>query len=150
MAYAKRFLYLPFNGQRIPIIMKTKICPNCKVEKSLDGFNVAKREKCGRQSYCKVCHNKMTAEFRWKRRGVKCSNHIYNQLFNKQYGCCAICGIHQNDINKKLAVDHNHLTGKVRGLLCSKCNMAIGLLGVDVEGITPLKKSINYIKITSG
>ena len=130
--------------------MKTKYCPKCKITKEIQMFSKASRESCGRQTYCRVCHNQINAEFRWKRRGVKCSNHVYNQLFNKQSGRCAICGIHQNDINKKLAVDHNHLTGKVRGLLCSKCNMAIGLLGVDIEGITPLKKSINYIKITSG
>ena len=52
----------------------------------------------------------------------------YNELFIKQNGCCAICGIHQGKLNKKLAKDHCHTTGKNRGLLCGNCNLALGLL----------------------
>jgi hypothetical protein len=50
----------------------------------------------------------------------------YNRMFNKQGGCCAICGKHQSELRKKLHVDHNHKTGKVRGLLCQNCNSVIG------------------------
>ena len=52
----------------------------------------------------------------------------YNEIFWKQKGSCAICGKHQNELNQTLAVDHDHATGKIRGLLCSNCNRAIGLL----------------------
>lgn len=53
---------------------------------------------------------------------------IYNELFNKQNGCCAICKKHQIEFKKHLHVDHDHITGKVRGLLCHNCNLAIGRL----------------------
>jgi hypothetical protein len=66
----------------------------------------------------------------------------YNEIFEKQMGCCAICGIHQNDLKHNLSVDHNHLTGNVRGLLCNKCNRGIGYLNDDIE---ILKKAVEYL-----
>lgn len=51
----------------------------------------------------------------------------YNKLYVKQDGCCAICGRHQQEIWRTLCVDHDHKTGKIRGLLCSNCNTALGL-----------------------
>ena len=52
----------------------------------------------------------------------------YMELFKKQNGLCAICGLPQlTDSNKKyFDVDHDHKTGKVRGLVHGKCNRAIG------------------------
>lgn len=46
-------------------------------------------------------------------------------------GCCEICGAGQFDINVKLHIDHDHRTGKVRGVLCNNCNFAIGHLHDD-------------------
>lgn len=57
----------------------------------------------------------------------------YNDMFRKQLGRCAICGAHQSECKRALSVDHDHETGKVRGLLCQKCNTAIGLLGDNAE-----------------
>jgi hypothetical protein len=68
----------------------------------------------------------------------------YNEMFRKQRGCCAICGVHQSEFKKALAVDHNHSTGKNRGLLCSACNVAIGLLKEDRE---VLRKAMLYLQI---
>jgi hypothetical protein len=62
----------------------------------------------------------------------------YNSRLEKQANCCAICNEQEthkaNNGNKirSLAVDHCHKTGKIRGLLCTKCNTAIGLLRDDV------------------
>lgn len=66
----------------------------------------------------------------------------YNNLFTKQDGCCAICKEHQSNFTIALAVDHNHTTQEVRGLLCSKCNMSLGLLN---ENITLLQAAIDYL-----
>jgi hypothetical protein len=52
----------------------------------------------------------------------------YNRMFCDQYGRCAICGRHQNELKGKFQIDHNHITGEVRGLLCFSCNSAIGKL----------------------
>ena len=54
----------------------------------------------------------------------------YKQLLESQNNKCAICGIEGGENNRgdKLAVDHCHDSGKIRGLLCHKCNTALGLL----------------------
>jgi hypothetical protein len=58
---------------------------------------------------------------------------------------CGICGIHEENTTKKLAVDHDHKTNQVRGFLCSNCNRGIGLLKDDVE---VMKKAIDYLERT--
>ena len=57
-------------------------------------------------------------------------------------GTCAICGR-----NQKLEVDHNHATGRVRGVLCSRCN---GALGQFLDDIGMLKRAIAYLEINDG
>ena len=47
----------------------------------------------------------------------------YNKIYLKQKGQCAICGK-----SLKLFIDHDHVTGIIRGLLCHKCNTALGLI----------------------
>lgn len=63
----------------------------------------------------------------------------YDDMLKKQNGVCAIClGIersfsHRTGQLKKLAIDHSHTTGKVRGLLCSRCNLTIGHIEESIE-----------------
>ncbi len=54
----------------------------------------------------------------------------YERCVRDQDGCCAICDEPQTG-DRKLAVDHDHETGEVRALLCTRCNVAIGLLRDD-------------------
>jgi hypothetical protein len=54
----------------------------------------------------------------------------YNSLSVSQGGKCAICGEH-SPVGRRLSVDHDHFTGRVRGLLCHWCNRGIGLLRED-------------------
>ena len=67
----------------------------------------------------------------------------YNRMFKEQDGRCAICNNHQNI--RKLAVDHNHKTGKVRGLLCINCNRG---LGHYFDSTYRLNKAIDYLNNT--
>lgn len=58
----------------------------------------------------------------------------YNELLKSQNEVCAIC--HKPETgkrNKRLCVDHNHSTGKIRGLLCNKCNVILGQYNDDKE-----------------
>ena len=64
----------------------------------------------------------------------------YNNLVVKQGGNCAICGIHKTKLSKPLYVDHCHNTGKVRGLLCQKCNSALGLLNDNADTVLKAHK----------
>ena len=50
----------------------------------------------------------------------------YQRMFDTQKGKCAICKKHQNEFKYPLHVDHDHNTGKVRGLLCGRCNAGLG------------------------
>lgn len=50
----------------------------------------------------------------------------YENLLEKQNYACAICGITTEEIDKKLVIDHDHETLKVRGLLCWRCNSGLG------------------------
>jgi hypothetical protein len=66
----------------------------------------------------------------------------YNTMFDKQGGRCAICGKLQSDLKVSLHIDHDHSTGKVRGLLCHMCNFAIGHALDDIE---ILASAIKYL-----
>ena len=56
----------------------------------------------------------------------------YDRLLDKQGGGCAICGVEFGHAGSpRLAVDHCHQTGRVRGLLCSNCNQGLGKFGDD-------------------
>jgi hypothetical protein len=55
----------------------------------------------------------------------------FDRMLEEQNGGCYICG--QTDANRALSIDHDHATGKVRGLLCSNHNRALGLLADDPD-----------------
>src|SRR3972149_7896952 len=57
----------------------------------------------------------------------------YNAIFKSQRGKCAICGRQPDGRWKRLFIDHKHASGKIRGLLCIRCNRAIGLIRDDPE-----------------
>lgn len=56
----------------------------------------------------------------------------YNRMFDEQDGRCLICHKHQIELSRCLCVDHNHLTGKIRGLLCTSCNYLVGVVEANV------------------
>ena len=67
----------------------------------------------------------------------------YLQMFIDRNHQCDVCGMKAK--GKKLAVDHNHITGQVRGLLCQICNTGIGSLRTD-ESLDIIKKAIEYLE----
>ena len=78
----------------------------------------------------------------WK---YKISEEEYNKILEKQVGLCAICGSDspRRKGSKNFAVDHNHTTMEVRGLLCHPCNVMIGLAKDNIE---VLETAIRYLK----
>jgi hypothetical protein len=72
----------------------------------------------------------------------------YNKMIKQQDNKCAICGVYlSREIHAIICVDHNHKTGKVRDILCRKCN---SLLGYSCENIGILECAIEYLKRHSG
>ncbi|TXH11588.1 MAG: hypothetical protein E6R04_01480 [Spirochaetes bacterium] len=68
--------------------------------------------------------------------------HEYELLLKEQDGKCAICG-EVCSTGKRLAVDHDHKTGRVRGLLCRRCNRGVGHFDDD---ISRLERALTYLK----
>lgn len=111
-----------------------KWCYRCKQWLLLPQFFKDKTRGDGLQSICRGCgkvrrdsyyaaHVEEKREYELKRR-YTLSQEDYDGLFVSQGGVCAICDSPPN--SKALHVDHNHATGKVRGLLCDKCNRGLG------------------------
>lgn len=145
---------------------ETKICTKCLQEKNLDRFGQSKNGKY--KCTCKDCDNLRQRNFR-KINPTSCRNAtkvyrekdvVYWRLYNrckqknitiKQYleifrthnGKCDICGTSHLELNKSLGIDHNHKTGKIRGLLCNSCNIALGSFRDNPE---ILEKAIEYLK----
>jgi len=71
---------------------------------------------------CKSCNNKKNREYQY-RAFYGISIEQYEEMLDKQNGLCAICKTPPQ--TKRLAVDHDHDTGEVRGLLCHRCNRAV-------------------------
>ena len=76
------------------------------------------------------------------------TNQDYEQMLENQGFCCAGCGLHQNILEKKLNVDHDHVTGKVRGLLCGNCNRALGLVKDNMETLVRLQEYLEKSNAT--
>ncbi len=70
----------------------------------------------------------------------------YNYMFSEQEGRCLGCRKHQSELRTSLHVDHNHTTGKIRGLLCRKCNSAIGLISDNINVLKTMIKYLQYDK----
>jgi hypothetical protein len=97
-------------------------------------------------TYCRPCRNRRDREYHRNRRLsdpeaarlAKKDKHLrhqygitlaeYNDMLAAQGGGCAICGAERSVDGRTLAVDHCHATGRVRGLLCARCNYALGLI----------------------
>lgn len=139
----------------------TKACSSCGTSKPLDEFHSHRGRKDGRQSRCKPCANEEGRAWNAKNHGRRKAIHAawraanpekikdqglrrlygitlekYNHLLLAQSGLCAICGTDSPGGQKKVFnVEHDHKTGRVRGLLCWDCNTAIGKLGDTYEGV---------------
>lgn len=123
-----------------------KICTGCRVEKSVREFYFDKQRSYF-FSKCKKCTMAATdkdrkrtgSRERWQRYGFKSDLRVrygitpeeYDRLLRDQNGCCAICSDPPN--KRRLHVDHDHVTGQVRQLLCSNCNTALGKFDSDPD-----------------
>lgn len=125
-----------------------KKCTRCKQIKPLDKFFVRGDAKVGRQSVCKDCKRPTKAQGRQfnLRHIYGMTIEEYNAMLEEQNGVCAICGKPETATRDgqalPLHVDHCHTTDAIRGLLCAKCNTALGLMHEDPDRIKALLKYI--------
>lgn len=91
---------------------------------------------CDSHLYAKdLCHAHYSKQRKWRSYGVDAAR--YQEMLREQGGVCAMCAQPETIIDnpsgktKDLAIDHDHATGKIRALLCSSCNTALGLFNDD-------------------
>lgn len=104
-----------------------KRCRTCGETKNTAEFHVEALGLLGRSSNCKTCashsHRRLTF-------GITAA--VYHALYAKQHGLCAMCKrperARRNGKLLTLAVDHDHITGALRGLLCTNCNRALAYI----------------------
>jgi hypothetical protein len=144
-----------------------KRCTKCGAVKPLSEFSLSRRAtattKAVYRSECKPCCSARAMKWfadnkdrtdenrrRWhikKRYGISIEE--FDAILAQQGGVCAICGQDEPDAHGrtgtkfKLSIDHCHDSNEIRGILCNRCNRAIGLLNDDVD---LLKKAIEYLE----
>lgn len=141
-----------------------KTCSKCQLERPLDSFAV--RADTGKlRSACRDCitkdnlnryhtnpatreaHRKASRKHGLKKYGI--SQTQFDEMFDSQAGRCAICanGICKTDEDRYLStcVDHDHKTGKVRGLLCWDCNVGLGKF---FDNTDIMQSAITYLQTT--
>lgn len=147
-----------------------KFCNGCKEYRSRGDFNKDSTAKDGLGYRCRPCRYKYrrqteiqirTAEYNRKyafenpelmkkkdrknslKRFWNMSLEDFKALKQNQGGTCALCDKTESSPHKSLCIDHDHSTGKIRGLLCDTHNRAIGLFKDSIED---LKKAIKYLE----
>lgn len=134
-----------------------KVCNRCKAPKPRTAFYPNGR---GVTSMCRPCHNDYAknraklqpeiANARSRRSKMKTMYGItlekYDDMLQAQGGVCAICASDDPKGMGRFPVDHCHDTGKVRGLLCTLCNQALGMFR-DSEDT--LLAAIAYLRRTN-
>ena len=143
-----------------------KTCTKCKETRPIDDFHNDRTGKNGKRSQCRFCV--LAANKDWQARNPEHAKECWKRSSNKRYskdvrqkrrlksynlsesqytllvsfsaGKCNIC---ERELGTKEHIDHCHDSGKVRGLLCVKCNTAIGLLNDDAA---LMRRAIEYIE----
>lgn len=135
----------------------TRVCSKCHERKPLSEFGLRDNRRWFR-SQCKPCERRKSLEWSranperaaannrkacWRARyGI--TEAEYCAMLAAQDGKCLICGATKpDDTRKYMYVDHNHRTGKIRGLLCGKCNTGIGVFH---ESIYRMERAIAYLR----
>lgn len=143
MAILQRSFFGVKSSRRMRVAPKgKKYCADCDKAKPLSSFSQRKDAPDGRSFYCKECAAKRDKAYQSKRKASSwrrhygISEHTYWEMFEEQGGVCAICGQPETWTHKgtpaHLAVDHDHATGQVRGLLCHRCNTALARFNDDI------------------
>lgn len=135
---------MPRGGKRL----NRTHCMDCSIELDnsniviYNGYNKGRCRKCYNEK-CREGYDFIKDRTRNLKRKFSMSLDDYSKLFNSQLGVCKVC---LKPSDKTLHVDHNHLTGEIRGLLCQRCNHTIGLLEEDPDLVM---KMYEYLRDTT-
>lgn len=115
-------------------VLGVKRCSRCKETLPVDKFRDRKGSTDGKEWQCRQCESISDKLIKYD-----ITHDTYDRLKNRSGGKCEICG----NSPDKLAIDHCHSSGKVRGMLCKSCNTGLGNLR---DNISLLERAIEYLK----
>lgn len=113
-------------------------CFRCRTWKSVKLFSIDRSRSQGRSASCRWCTSKASTASRYRMTPSELT-----ALLERSGGTCELCGKRP----EKLVVDHHHGSGKVRGVLCSGCNVGLGLFGDDPGA---LRLAAAYLEVRNG
>jgi hypothetical protein len=137
-----------------------RTCTQCKCEKADTEFYMNGPRL---HAWCKICFCDLSHQVRernlvkvrrydqgrsWQRKGILNESGQpfqlgdFDRLYQIQQGRCKICKKHSTEFKRNLAVDHEHKSGIVRGLLCHNCNRGLGSFQ---EEKVLLREAIKYL-----
>lgn len=130
----KRGPYFSYQRREELLAVGQQRCSRCRTIKPLLSFSVRSSSKSLRHHWCKKC---VAEDGQSRKYGVPCQ--ALAALFAEQRQRCAVC----RQKLKSFSVDHDHTTGRVRGLLCGTCNSGLGFFRDSVE---LLQEAILYLQ----
>ena len=110
-------------------------CRHCKLDLPLHNFHIDRKQANGFYNVCRSCRSKY-------RRLIDISQKEYQEILASQNNQCAICGKDATEFKTSLNVDHDYKTKKIRGLLCTNCNMGLGHFK---DSLSNLHRALMYI-----
>lgn len=134
-----------------------KICTGCRIKKPNSAFYFRKVRPARKCKECEDVNNKKwraknkpkEALYDWRsavKRKYGLTEEMYATLLRQQDGCCAVCQRPATEFSKRLAVDHDHATGEIRGLLCIACNRyRVGRNRKGTGSIELLRNTVKYL-----
>ncbi len=140
--YCKKCMNSYYTKLKEQLPKSMKRCSKCKIIKDKKLFGID--TKGYTRSKCKPCE-KIRARKNHLKRTYGITLEDYDKMVELQNNKCKICN-KQSSIWENLSIDHCHNTGKIRGLLCSLCNSAIGKFKDDIKLLT---SAIKYLKDNS-
>jgi len=108
-----------------------RLCSACKIEKPLSSFYRRRQSADGFNRRCKDCLDTYNKPYQATYRVNKQESHLkltYGLTVQDIPNKCQLCGLEETSrkTKRKICVDHDHKTGKLRGFLCNNCNLGIG------------------------
>ncbi len=133
---------------------RTKKCRRCGKIKSQDEFYLKSGSPDGLAAQCKKCYKLSIKQHKW---GYSLQHNYgidivtYELMSKKQKGVCKLCKQSEtrkhNNQTDRLSVDHHHTTGKIRGLLCYRCNLLISQFENNLELLKQILEAVpKYLK----
>lgn len=136
--------------------LKMIMCSKCKIEQPTNCFGKNNNKNSGYRGWCKTCENKQSKAYVQnnpdKRKDIMKDSRLnknygitleqYNKILKDQENKCAICGESDPNHQNGFCVDHDHKTGKIRGILCNACNRGLGYFKDDTS---VLSNAIKYL-----